>query len=72
MSWTLGLIGPEAKDAVSALIRALRDKNGWVRASAASALGYIGEGAKEAVPALIPLLQDEDATVRANVTYAFI
>ncbi|MDW8100242.1 MAG: HEAT repeat domain-containing protein, partial [Anaerolineae bacterium] len=47
----LGRIGPEAKEAVPALIQALRDEHAWVREAAAEALGRIGpeEGV---VPAL--------------------
>jgi hypothetical protein len=49
----LGGIGPEAKEAVPALITTLKDQNVDVRRYAASVLGEIGPPAKEAVPALI-------------------
>jgi HEAT repeat protein len=46
----LGEIGPSAKDAVPALVEALKDAS--IRADAATALGNIGSGAKDAVSAL--------------------
>ena len=49
----LGAIGPEAKPAVPALIRALDNKRFAVRGSAATALGKVGAGAKDAIPALL-------------------
>lgn len=64
----LGKIGESAKDAVSALIKTLNDKEWTVRVSAANALGDIGKAAKDAVPALIPALikalSDENWQVR--------
>ena len=60
----LGRIGPEAKAAVPALVKALGDRNAHVRADAASALYFIGPAAKTAVPALIGLLGDTDRYVR--------
>ena len=50
---TLGKIGPAAKDAVPALIKALAEKEGHVRYGVAYALGRIGPAAAEAVPALV-------------------
>ena len=58
-------IGPDAKDAVPALIGALKDDNLVVRASTAIALGEIGPDAKDAVPALSKVLvDDEESLVR--------
>jgi len=59
---TLGEIGPEAKDAVPALIQLLQDQDaeGFVRGNAARALGEIGSGAVDAVPALKQALQDRE------------
>ena len=51
----LGELGPTAKPAVPALIRALR---GAARKSAAAALGEIGPAAKSAVPALTAAVAD--------------
>ncbi len=61
----LGRIGPEAKAAVPALIKALvDDPRNTVRSHAAQALGQIGPEAKAAVPALIEALKDENENVR--------
>lgn len=59
-------IGPEAKEAVPALVQALKDENSDIRArrSAVYALGKIGPGAKEAVPALVQALEDKDSIIR--------
>jgi HEAT repeat protein len=57
-------IGPEAKEAVPALIAALKDQDAGVRWEAATALGEIGLEAKEAVPALIAALKDQNELVR--------
>ena len=46
-------IGAEAKDAVPALIAALRDTDPEVRRNTAGALGEIGPASKEAVPVLV-------------------
>jgi HEAT repeat protein len=54
-------MGAEAKEAVPALIAALKDQDGVVRSSAADALGRMGG---EAVPALIAALKDQDGVVR--------
>jgi hypothetical protein len=46
----LGHIGPDAKDAVPALIKALQDDDAHVRAVAATTLGIIGPVAMEVEP----------------------
>ncbi len=51
----LGLIGPDAAEAVPALVEALKPGSG-LEGEAADALGRIGPAAKEAVPALLVLL----------------
>ena len=69
---TLGEIGPEAKDAIPALIQLLQDQDaeGFARANAALALGQIGEGAKDAMSVLIQALRDQDKYVRRDAAGA--
>jgi hypothetical protein len=59
----LGKIGPEAHEAVPALIEALEDPYAEVRDASACALGAIGPAAHRAVLALISSLRDQDAQV---------
>ena len=56
----LAEIGTEAREAVPALIEALRHQHNYVRCSAAKALGRMGPVALEAVPALLKSLWDND------------
>jgi len=60
----LGFMKANQKEAVPALVAALKDPDAEVRRDAAFALGEIGPGAKEAVPALIAALKDPDGGVR--------
>ncbi|NQU24588.1 MAG: HEAT repeat domain-containing protein [Candidatus Nealsonbacteria bacterium] len=53
-------LGPGAKQAIPGLIRALRDEDEFVRASAVSILPGIGWEATAAVPELIRLLADSE------------
>lgn len=70
-AWVLGEIGPEAKEAVPALSKALvEDEDAMVRQQAAEALRDIGPAAKEAVPALIQALKDENEDVRMYAAIA--
>jgi HEAT repeat protein len=55
----LGELGSEAKEAVPALTKALRDRDVFVRRFAAEALGNIGPDAKEAVGKLTLATKDE-------------
>src|SRR5262249_34652027 len=65
-------LGPAAREAIPALIEALRhDKDPVGRRRAAEALGRIGPAAKEAVGALVEVLQkDPDDTLRYHVATA--
>ena len=60
----LGMLGPQAKQAVPALAEALKDEDAGVQVAAALALPEMGPAAKEAVPALTEALKDSDPTVR--------
>jgi len=62
-------IGPPARQAVSALIERLRDKDATIRLHSAIALGNIGPDAKAAVPALKPFLKEKH-TVRVYTAIA--
>ena len=69
---TLGEIGPEAKDAIPALIQLLQDQDaeGFARANAALALGQIGERTEDAMSVLIQALRDQDKYVRRDAAGA--
>ena len=67
---TLGRIGPAAKDAVPALIAALKDEDGDVRMEVVRTLREIGPAAEDAVPALITALKDEIWDVRGSAANA--
>ena len=56
---TLARFGPQAADAVSALVRALGDPSPVVRGAAITALGKIGPKAKAAIPALKAIHDDQ-------------
>ena len=60
----LNNIGPDAKEAVPALIEALKDEDKTARQNAAEALGNMGPDAKDAVPTLIETLKDKYGAVR--------
>ncbi len=61
-----GTFGPEAKSAVSALVKRLFDPYSSVRSAAAEAIGRVGTGANTAAPALLALLDgDEPASVHS-------
>jgi HEAT repeat protein len=63
-------IGPPAKEAVQALIKALADKNPETRNEVLFALAAIGPDAKEAVPAIAQALKDPDPKVCYAACYA--
>jgi HEAT repeat protein len=60
---TAGELGPEAKEAVPALIQVLRDKNDW-HVQAAQSLGQIGRAAASALPAFREAAKEDDPFVR--------
>ena len=68
--WTLGGMGPVAKDAVPALAQALADLNVHVRQTAAWALAAFGPAAENAVPELARAMSDPSTVVRANAAEA--
>ena len=68
----LGKLGPEAKEAVGALIPLLTDCVPAIQQSAADALGRIGPAAKEAAPALAARLTDGTPNVRNAAATALI
>ena len=59
-------LGPEAEEAVPALVDTLGDGDVEIRAAAAEALGAIGPGAKAGIPALIEALTDRGVVIRAE------
>jgi HEAT repeat protein len=64
-------VGPVAKAAVPALIKALQEgEDAHIRSPAAYSLGRIGPAAKAAVPALTKALRDTDGHVRINAADA--
>jgi HEAT repeat protein len=65
-----GVVRAEAKQAVPALVAALRDTDPDVRGEVSGALGGIGPDAKAAVPALVGALKDPDTAVRAKTAWA--
>ena len=69
-AYALGSIGPEARTAVPALEKLLRDEQPAVRFLAARALGSIGKDARRAVPRLHDATTDKDAPVRIRAALA--
>ncbi|MBI3616539.1 MAG: aldo/keto reductase, partial [Candidatus Omnitrophica bacterium] len=68
---SLSRIGPQAKEAVPALIKVLQDDVPVVRETSAMALGRIGPEAKEALPHLNRALEREkDFTIRETIQEA--
>lgn len=66
----LGAMGAAARDAVPALIEALRDPDDVVRCAAVEALGEIGPDAQSAEAALTNLLSDPEGLLRIGATKA--
>ncbi len=65
-AFNLEKLGPEAKDAVPALINALRDKELTVRSRAEKALIRVGESAR---PELMKVLKSQDDSIKHEVNY---
>jgi HEAT repeat protein len=66
----LGKIGPEAADAVPALLKQVNNEEAVVRREVLFALGKIGPAAKDAVPAALACVDDPDAAVRYSAVYS--
>lgn len=66
-AFALGILGPDAREAIPTLLRALQDKEGLVCWEAAKALGRLGQ---EAVPGLITTLADTNAVARQMAAHA--
>jgi HEAT repeat protein len=66
----LGRIGPDAKEAVTALMDELRDLEASVREAAASALGKIGPHAWKAADGLAKALSDDNPKVQISAALA--
>jgi HEAT repeat protein len=66
----LGKMGPVAKEAVSILAAALKDKSSEVRIEVALALGQVGPEAKAAVADLVGALKDSSKEVKLNALTA--
>jgi HEAT repeat protein len=60
----LGQKGPEAKEAIRALIEVLQDKDEYVRTAAGRALGKMGPEAERAISALMKMIKDQVMIVR--------
>jgi HEAT repeat protein len=61
---------PEAQATVPSLVRALKDKDSFIRDAAASALGRIGPAGKEAAPEFIALLEKQNRFASAAGPWA--
>ena len=68
--WALGLMGPDAKEAVSTLADALKDDKPHIRVAAEYALGELEGAAKPAIPALCYMLKDKNAKARTQAALA--
>ncbi len=70
MIMVIGQLGPEAKDAVPALIKLLDSSDDPIRREVMLALGSIGPGANAAVDKLLAMLQNQQAKLRPGAAYA--
>lgn len=67
---TLRRLGPEARQAIPALVQALGDEDDYVRGLVVAALVAVGLRAEESVPALLEALEDESEYRRAGAADA--
>jgi HEAT repeat protein len=64
-------LGKYSQSAVPKLIDTLeKDKESWVRLTAATALGGIGVNAVDSLPTLVRSMEEKDVSVRHNAAYA--
>jgi HEAT repeat protein len=63
--WALGVIGPDAREAVQPVSNFLTDKDATIRSLAAVVLGEMGPQGRPAIPQLVKALRDADPQVRA-------
>jgi HEAT repeat protein len=63
--WALGVIGPDAREAIQAISDILTDKDATLRSLAAIVLGEMGPQGRPAIPQLVKALRDADPLVRA-------
>ena len=69
---TLGILGPEAHEAISDLRRALKNNNNpFAQGQAAKALGNIGADDTDSIEALINALNNRDPYVRNQAYHSF-
>ena len=62
--WTIGGIGPDAKDTVPTMIKLMGDKNEGVRRKAAYALGRLAGDPDKTIEVLVAAFKDESDEVR--------
>src|SRR5437016_6299536 len=66
----LGQMGPQAREALPALLQALQDREPLVRDAAADAIGCIGPDTPDAMLALMQALTDTNSFVQATAAKA--
>ncbi|MGI9429619.1 MAG: HEAT repeat domain-containing protein, partial [Bythopirellula sp.] len=66
----LGRLGPDAADAVPALLKYVDDDDPEMRADILTTLGHIGPGAKEGIDVVMKALDDQDEEVVVSAVYA--
>lgn len=66
----LGRLGPDAAEAVPALLEHIEDEDAELRADILTSLGHIGPGAKAAVEAVMKAMEDEEEEVVVSAIFA--
>ena len=66
----LGQMGPQAREALPALLQALQDREPLVRDSVAEAIGCVGPDVPDATLALVQALTDTNSFVQATAAKA--